>query len=587
MSPSARAAAGNPIAASQAAAEPDQRIGELDARLAVGAATAWLMLLVALNCSVLTVVQAAVAAGCVGLTGVVLALRWHHDADDADAVSLSRATVGAVASTVAMGALCCVIVLVALAADLTRIEKGPVHDAAVHQRQGSFEATVSADPRAVGSGSFGGAPVIVDAQLHRLRSSRSAYRVNVAVVVLAGGPGWSQLQPGQRIRFDGRASPPDGATLTAATIHARGAAVPIGRPSTLQRLATTVRASLRRACHGLPEPERGLLPGLVDGDTAGLDPALKQQFRVAGLTHLVAVSGTNAAIVIGVVLLVLRRLRVPPWLAAAVAALCLVLFVAVARPSPSVLRAAAMASVLLVSLATGRPRQGLPALSFAVLLLLAWHPDWARNAGFAMSALATGALLVLAPGWARALRERHVPAGIAEGLAVAAAATAVSAPVIVLLSGQVSLVSLPANLLAEVAVAPATVLGVLAAATAPWSPPLGSAFAYAASWPCRWLVEVATFFGTLPGATVAWPGTVAGASALLVMTTVVIALVRNRRWRALVVAAALTALVLQIPVRSVTGGWPARGAIFVVCTIFPIEWFVLRMAVLPLGGQRW
>lgn len=564
-------------AESRQAQQPDRPLSELDARLATGAAAAWLALLVALPASTATVVHAAAVAFVVGSGAAVLALRWHHDASDADAVSRSRATAGALASTVAMGSLCCATVLIALAADLARIRSGPVHTAAVGRLQGSFEATVSTDPRPLGAGAFGGSRVAVDAQLHHLRSARAAYRVNVAVTVLAGGAGWSALQPGQRISFDARASLPDPSTLTAATVTARGSPVLIGRPSGLQRLATTVRSSLRQVCRGLPEPERGLLPGLVDGDTAGLEPALKQQFKVAGLTHLVAVSGTNAAILIGVVLLVLRRLRAPPWLAAVLAALCLVLFVAVARPSPSVLRAAAMAAVLLVSLATGRPRQGLPALAFAVVALLAWHPDWAANAGFAMSALATGALLILAPGWARALRERHVPVGIAEGVAVAAAATAVSAPVIVLLSGRISLVSLPANLLAEVAVAPATVLGVLAAATAPWSPWLGTAFATAAAWPCRWLVGVATFFGTLPGATVSWPATAAGAAALAVVTAAAVVAVRIRRWRILVLAAALTAVIVQIPVRSVTGGWPAPGAVFVVCDVGQGDAVVLPM----------
>ena len=43
----------------------------------------------------------------------------------------------------------------------------------------------------------------------------------------------------------------------------------------------------------LPSDERGLLPGLVEGDTSRLDPRLQQDFRRTGLTHLVAVSGTG------------------------------------------------------------------------------------------------------------------------------------------------------------------------------------------------------------------------------------------------------------------------------------------------------
>jgi competence protein ComEC len=60
-----------------------------------------------------------------------------------------------------------------------------------------------------------------------------------------------------------------------------------------QRAAGALRAGLRRACAGLPAGPGGLLPGLVDGDTSGLDPAVATDFRSTGMTHLVAVSDAN------------------------------------------------------------------------------------------------------------------------------------------------------------------------------------------------------------------------------------------------------------------------------------------------------
>ena len=191
-----------------------------------------------------------------------------------------------------------------------------------------------------------------------------------------------------------------------------------------------IRSSLRVASTPLPDQERGLLPGLIDGDTTGLDPVLAERFRLAGLTHLVAVSGTNCSIVIGAVLLVLRRSRVRPWWCAVIGAAVLVLFIVVARPSPSVLRAASMAAIALYAFAVGRPSAALPSLAAVTLGLLLWDPTLAASASFAMSVLATGALLVVAPGWAAALRRRRVPAGVAESVAVAAAAHLVTAPVV-------------------------------------------------------------------------------------------------------------------------------------------------------------
>lgn len=200
-----------------------------------------------------------------------------------------------------------------------------------------------------------------------------------------------------------------------------------------------------------------MLPGLIDGDTSNLDPVLAERFRLAGLTHLVAVSGTNCSIVIGAVLLVHGRARVRPWMCAVLGGLVLVMFVIVARPSPSVLRAALMATIALVSLATGRPRAALPTLAAVVLALLLWDPALSGSASFAMSVLATAALLVLAPGWTAALRARGVPIGLAESIAVAAAAHVVTAPVVAALSGRVSLVAIAANVLAEPVVAVTTV----------------------------------------------------------------------------------------------------------------------------------
>ena len=81
-------------------------------------------------------------------------------------------------------------------------------------------------------------------------------------------------------------------------------------------------------------------------------------------------------------------------------------FVVLARPSPSVVRAAAMGAVTLLALAAGRPRAALPALGAAVCVLLLLDPGLAADAGFALSVAATAAIVLVAPGWSRRLRDR-------------------------------------------------------------------------------------------------------------------------------------------------------------------------------------
>ncbi|MBV8934049.1 MAG: ComEC/Rec2 family competence protein [Kutzneria sp.] len=104
-----------------------------------------------------------------------------------------------------------------------------------------------------------------------------------------------------------------------------------------------------------------------------------------------------------------------------------------------------MGGIGLLALVRGRDRSGLSALSWAVVVLLPADPGLGLDAGFALSVLATGGLVLLAPRWAARLRSAGVPAGIAEALVAPLAAHVVTAPVIAGLSREVSLVAVVAN----------------------------------------------------------------------------------------------------------------------------------------------
>lgn len=522
----------------------------LDARLALGAVAAWSAVLV---CSTRS------SAVVLGISGCCVA------------VAVACLCVGRQRRPAAAGALalfCVTAVLLPLAARIALADASPLHALAREGAHVSLVVRVTADPRTLAAkGPAGMTRVVVETTAHRVRLPGGSAPVDAHVVVFAGARGWGAVLPGQDVRVEGQlVADIDGSALSS-TLFARSPPTPVGTPPWWQRLAGVIRSGLRHSARVLPDQERGLLPGLVDGDSAGLDPVLAEHFRLAGLTHLVAVSGTNCSIVIGALLLVLRRARARPWLCAAVGALALVMFVVVARPSPSVLRAALMSAIALGALATGRPRAALPALAAVTLALLGWDPTLAGSPSFAMSVLATGALVVIAPGWVRTLRAHRVPAGLAEAIGVAAAAHLVTAPVVAAISGRVSLVAIPANVLAEPVVAVTTVLGFAAALVAPLSSGSGTALAWVAGWPCRWLVGVADYFGSLDGATVGWPGgTVGGVLLLAVLLVIATAALRSNLRRALA-AATITALVMLLPVRAVTSGWPAPGWVFTACDI--------------------
>jgi competence protein ComEC len=229
--------------------------------------------------------------------------------------------------------------------------------------------------------------------------------------------------------------------------------------------ADAIRSRFREATAHLPADARGLVPALVIGDTSRSPADLTEAMLETGMSHLSAVSGSNVTLVLaaglGLCQLVLVPRRLRPWIALAV----LLGFVILARPEPSVIRAAVMGTVGLLGLSTSRRQAGIPALSGAVLALLVWDPWLSRSYGFALSTVATLGLLVLAQPWGAAISRRLHPrlSWLGPVVAVPVAAQAVCAPLVVPLQGSVSLIAVPANLLAAPLVGPTTIAGVAAA----------------------------------------------------------------------------------------------------------------------------
>ncbi|WP_344553986.1 ComEC/Rec2 family competence protein, partial [Pseudokineococcus marinus] len=349
-------------------------------------------------------------------------------------------------------------------------------------------------------------------------------------LLLVGGRQVAELGRDQEVTVVGRLVPTEPGDDVVALLRVQGPLRAVRPPTGWRGGAAHLRAGLRTAVEPLPADPRGLLPGLVVGDTTALPADLEDAMRTAGLAHLTAVSGGNTAVLVaaaagGAALLGARRLA-----RAALAGAALTAFVAVAGPEPSVLRAGVMAAAALVGLLAARPGRGVPPLAAAVVVLGVLDPSTSRSVGFALSVLGTGALLLLARPWAAALG-RVVPERAAVVVAVPLAAQAVCAPVLLLLDPRVSLVAVPANVLAAPAVAPATVLGVSALAVAPLSPALAHVLAVPAGWAAGWVAAVARTAASVPAATVPWPGGWAGAAllagVLLTALVVVPALLRG------------------------------------------------------------
>jgi competence protein ComEC len=353
----------------------------------------------------------------------------------------------------------------------------------------SFSAQVKTDPSKTASGNFS-----FTVRLLQFAAQDRTYSLRTPIRILTKKP--IELLPGQKI--SGTATVlKSKESRVAALFIVNGAIVIQTAPSTWASGLGAIRQGLRE--NSGTGDAGALIPGMVLGDTSKQSPEFKDAMKRSGLTHLVAVSGANFAIVSTFVLwcmqFLIRRKNVR-IIATAIALAC---FIALVRPSPSVLRAAAMAAVLLSAQLGKRGSDSLPALGFAICAVVLGDPWQSRDAGFALSVLATAGLLLLAP---RIVERLPTHKKLAGALAPPIAAIIFCSPILVSLSGYLSPMSIIANLLAAPAVAPITVLGFIAALFSPFAPWLTQFIIFFIQFPAGFITGVAHWIAAFPVLTI-------------------------------------------------------------------------------------
>lgn len=473
-----------------------------------------------------------------------------------------------VATRPALRTLALASVLAALAtAGLTFLAVHRTHDtpiAALADDHASVVVTgrVASDPR-VTVGRFSETEHFT-LRVQTMTSRGHSYRLSSPVLVMGPRSASHRVELGARLRLSGLLRPSDEPGVSA-VLARRGEVEVLQRPRPWWRGAQVVRSSLRRSVAGHSPAASALVPALVVGDDNGLDPRLAAEFRTTGLTHLLAVSGTNLTLLVGFALLVARWVGVRGRGLYLVSVLGILGFLLLARAEPSVLRAAAMGSVALLALGQrGRARGG-RALGVAVLILLLFDPLIARSLGFALSVTATAGIVYAAPPLVAALE--WLPRWLAEAIAVPTAAQLACTPLVAAISGQVSLAAILANLAAGPAVGPATVLGLAAALVGLVNQAAGRLIGWGAVGSASWIISVARAGAAMPNPAVSWSS---GWVALTVLTMLSLALILvlprlvRRRWVGILAG---IALVLSVVVRPPAPGWPPTGWVLVACDV--------------------
>lgn len=350
-------------------------------------------------------------------------------------------------------------------------------------------AQVVTDPNQSASGNY-----TFIARAIYVKSSHGSFEMRTPIRVITPRPSVLELLPGQSFSAKARIVDSKEGRVAALVLIDEDVTVITGASQWAKSLAS-IRLGLRNLTG---EGNAGaLIPGMVLGDTSKQSLEFKSAMRRSGLAHLVAVSGANFAIVSAFVLWCMQFLFTRMKFRLIATAIALICFIALVRPSPSVLRAAAMAAVLLIAVGTNRGRDSLPALGFAIGAVVVADPWQARDAGFALSVFATGGLLLFAPKVAERFA-RFLPGKLAQALAPPIAAIVFCSPILVALSGYLSPISIVANLLAAPAVGPITILGFIAALLSPVAPILSMALIWLIKFPAGFIAAVATWAAQFP-----------------------------------------------------------------------------------------
>ena len=483
----------------------------LDLRLVPAAAAAWAGAVLAVLAPGRVTAAVALAGGGAVVVLVVPALRRRRGPTTPHLAAAALALVVLLA------------VLVAGAAQRHARDGGPLAAAAASGWTATVRGTVVDEPVPLPPSWPGAEPqvryTLTVAQLDARGRTTSA---RGPLVVLGSG---DPPVVGATVAVTGRLQPVTSrADRGVAVLVAGGAPVVLREPGGLRRWVGAVRQAARAVVARVPGDAGGLLLGVALGDTSRVDQGLSQALAVAGLTHLVAVSGAHFAIIGALVAAGAAACRAPRAGQAVAVLAAGALLVLLVGPQPSVLRAAVMGSVALTGLLAGRPSRAPAALATAVVALLLADPWLALELGFVLSVVATAAIVLLGGAWTQRWSHR-LGRGPAAALATPLAAQLACAPVLLVVRPQVGLYAVLANLLVAPAVGPATVLGVAAALVAPVWPGAASLLAHLGGAACWWVAVVGRTVAAAPGAALPWaPGwlgvvalgaTSTGAAALL------------------------------------------------------------------------
>lgn len=243
-------------------------------------------------------------------------------------------------------------------------------------------------------------------------------------------------------------------------------------------------------------PESDLANGLILGVRGGFTEDTKQEFINTGTIHIIALSGYNVSIVADGVMKTFSVIF-SQTVSIIFGIFIILLFVIMTGASATAVRAGIMATIMLLGRMTGRNYLAGRALVIAGLLMIAYDPRVLVDMSFQLSFIATGGVLFMTPkviNWFKFLPMRFK---IRETLASTVAATIAVVPLLLYLTGVLSLVSLFANILILLFIPMAMLFVFITGLTGFISPILSIPFGYISYLILSYILFVVHGLGTL------------------------------------------------------------------------------------------
>jgi competence protein ComEC len=251
---------------------------------------------------------------------------------------------------------------------------------------------------------------------------------------------------------------------------------------------------------GLAGERREVIEAIVLGRSSGLDQGVLADFRASGLYHCLAVDGLKVAAVGGGIAGIVLLAGLGSYVAQISALLSVAAYALAVGLHPSVVRAALAAVLGSLAWLAARERDRWQALLVGAVVLLGWNPYSLLDAGFQLSFAAVASIFVVTPRVVRVLEGYPVSRELAQLIGVSTACGLATAPVTWLQFHQISLVTIPANVVAVPVVVEVLGLALLTAVVAPVAPGVAGAMAQLNGWGAWFVAACARGFGGLPGA---------------------------------------------------------------------------------------